>query len=389
MTTNNQDQDGRITSVEDSTSRNNIGEGIERKKGKIIKHIVVFSIVALLVGGLFMTVLNFDEQDKQEIALKEDEATKAQTNNMPSLAEAMEEIRRQEAEKEAARLRAEEEERRRREQEEADRLARLKEQQEIEKTILGNNVAQVSDDSSEAGERPLTPAQRRLQGETLVTIESTNSGAKGGGEIDDMLAGGVYANGSAKKKSNLNLLLIHGTQIPCALQTRLVTDQPSIVICQITKNIYSADGSTLLIERGSKVFGEQKKAIITGQNMAFVNWSEIDTPHGIRIRIDSLGTDSLGASGMNVWVDEKWGKRFGGAILLSFIRDGLATGSQIASRGSSQIVYENSEANTGRMAEIALENSINIQPTGYALQGQLFNILVSRDVDFSSIYSVR
>ncbi|MCQ9124688.1 TrbI/VirB10 family protein [Rodentibacter caecimuris] len=389
MTTNNQDQDGRITSVEDSANRNNIGEGIERKKGKIIKNIVVFSIVALLVGGLFMTVLNFDEQDKQEIALKEDEATKAQTNNMPSLAEAMEEIRRQEAEKEAARLRAEEEERRRREQEEADRLARLKEQQEIEKTILGNNVAQVSDDTSEAGEQPLTPAQRKLQGETLVTIESTNSGAKGGGEIDDMLAGGVYANGSAKKKSNLNLLLIHGTQIPCALQTRLVTDQPSIVICQITKNIYSADGSTLLIERGSKVFGEQKKAIITGQNMAFVNWSEIDTPHGIRIRIDSLGTDSLGASGMNVWVDEKWGKRFGGAILLSFIRDGLATGSQIASRGSSQIVYENSEANTGRMAEIALENSINIQPTGYALQGQLFNILVSRDVDFSSIYSVR
>ena len=41
------------------------------------------------------------------------------------------------------------------------------------------------------------------------------------------------------------------------------------------------------------------------------------------------------------------------------------------------------------MAEIALENSINIQPTGYALQGQLVNILVARDIDFSSIYSVR
>lgn len=62
--------------------------------------------------------------------------------------------------------------------------------------------------------------------------------------------------------------------------------------------------------------------------MAFVNWSDIDTPYGVRVRIDSLGTDSLGASGVNVWVDEKWGKRFGGAILLSFIQDALKSGSR-------------------------------------------------------------
>ncbi|MCK9137474.1 type IV secretion system protein VirB10 [Haemophilus influenzae] len=388
MTTNNQ-ENGGIPSIDDTTSRNIVGEGVERKNSKLIKTVFVFSIVALLAGGLFMTVMNFGEQDKQQVELKKDEAIKTQANNMPSIADAMAEIKRQEAEQEAARLRAEEEERRRREQEEADRLARLREQQQVEQTIAVNQPE--PQDSGEPREQPLTPHQRRMEGDTLITIDNGDSKEKsGGGEIDDMLAGGVYANGSAKKISNRNLLLIHGTQIPCALQTRLVTDQPSITICQITKDIYSADGSTVLIERGSKAFGEQKKAIITGQNMAFVNWSEIDTPNGIRIRIDSLGTDSLGASGVNVWVDEKWGKRFGGAILLSFVRDALATGSQIASRNSSgTVVYDNSEANTGRMAEIALENSINIQPTGYALQGQLVNILVARDIDFSSIYSVR
>ena len=124
--------------------------------------------------------------------------------------------------------------------------------------------------------------------------------------------------------------------------------------------------------------------------MAFVNWSDIDTPYGVRVRIDSLGTDSLGASGVNVWVDEKWGKRFGGAILLSFIQDALKSGSQAAARRSSgTIVYDSSEANTGRMAEIALENSISIQPTGYANQGQQINILVARDIDFSDIYKVK
>ena len=340
MTTNNQ-ENGGIPSIDDTTSRNIVGEGVERKNSKLIKTVFVFSIVALLAGGLFMTVMNLDEQDKQQVELKKDEAIKTQANNMPSIADAMAEIKRQEAEQEAARLRAEEEERRRREQEEADRLARLREQQQVEQTIAVNQPE--SQDSGETREQPLTPHQRRMEGDTLITIDNGGSKEKsGGGEIDDMLAGGVYANGSAKKISNRNLLLIHGTQIPCALQTRLVTDQPSITICQITKDIYSADGSTVLIERGSKAFGEQKKAIITGQNMAFVNWSEIDTPNGIRIRIDSLGTDSLGASGVNVWVDEKWGKRFGGAILLSFVRDALATGSQIASRNSSgTVVYYN------------------------------------------------
>lgn len=390
MTTNNQ-ENGNIPSIDDTTSsRNIISEGVERKNSKLIKTVFVFSIVALLVGGLFMTVMNLDEQDQQQIELKKDEAIKTQSNNMPSIADAMAEIQRQEAEKEAARLRAEEEERRRKEQEEADRLARLREQQQVEQAVAIKE-SEPSQDSGEPTEQPLTPHQRRMLGETLITIESGDSKEKSsggaGGEIDDMLSGGVYAKGSAKKISNRNLLLIHGTQIPCALQTRLVTDQPSIVICQVTKDIYSADGSTVLIERGSKAFGEQKKAIITGQNMAFVNWSEIDTPYGVRVRIDSLGTDSLGASGINVWVDEKWGKRFGGAILLSFIQDALATASQKAT--NTTVVYDNSETNAGRMAEIALENSINIQPTGYALQGQLVNILVARDIDFSSIYSVR
>ncbi|MBF1227463.1 MAG: hypothetical protein HXM24_09255, partial [Haemophilus parainfluenzae] len=208
MTTNNQ-ENGGIPSIDDTTSRNIVGEGVERKNSKLIKTVFVFSIVALLAGGLFMTVMNLDEQDKQQVELKKDEAIKTQANNMPSIADAMAEIKRQEAEQEAARLRAEEEERRRREQEEADRLARLREQQQVEQTIAVNQPE--SQDSGETREQPLTPHQRRMEGDTLITIDNGGSKEKsGGGEIDDMLAGGVYANGSAKKISNRNLLLIHG-----------------------------------------------------------------------------------------------------------------------------------------------------------------------------------
>lgn len=383
---------GRITDIDESTIDRNIVEtGIQRKKGNKMLNMALASIAGLVIFGLAgYYILGFENNDPalEGIQVKKDEALLNPEASGNSLAAQMEAIRKKQAEEERLRREAEEAERLRRLKEQEQKQVEEQQQAEIEARI--NNTPIVTGSHSEPQEEVMTPAKRRLTGNVLVQLEGAGRSSVGESDpdgIDSKLRGDVYSKGSAKLVRNLNLLLIHGTQIPCALQTRLVTDHPSILICQVTKNIYSADGSTLLIERGSKVFGEQKKAIITGQSMAFVNWSEIDTPFGIRVRIDSLGTDSLGASGINVWVDEKWGKRFGGAILLSFIQDALATASQRAT--NTTVVYENSEANTGRMAEIALENSINIQPTGYANQGQQINILVARDIDFSDIYKVK
>lgn len=383
---------GKIADIDDSTSRNIIETGIQRKKGNKVLNMVLASLAGLVLFGLagyYILAADTSESDLEGIQVKKDEALLNPEASSNSLAAQMEAIKKQQAEEERLRREAEEAERLRKLKEQEDKQAEEQQQAEIEDRI--NNTPIVTGSQlAEPQESIETPAQRRLRGNVLVTLEGASRSGSSESDpdgIDSKLRGDVYSKGSAKLVRGRNLLLIHGTQIPCALQTRLVTDQPSILICQVTKNIYSADGSTLLIERGSKVFGEQKKAIITGQNMAFVNWSEIDTPYGVRVRIDSLGTDSLGASGINVWVDEKWGRRFGGAILLSFIQDALATASQKAT--NTTVVYDNSEANTGRMAEIALENSINIQPTGYANQGQLINILVARDIDFSDIYKVK
>ncbi|MFZ7203392.1 type IV secretion system protein VirB10 [Avibacterium avium] len=382
---------GKITDIDDNANRNIIETGIQRKKGNKALNLILASLAGLVFVGLAgYYIFDIDTSDPalEGIQVKKDEALLNPESSGNSLAAQMEAIRKQQAEEERLRREAEEAERLRKLREQEEKQAEEQQQAEIEARINGTPV--VTGSQQEPQETVETPAKRRLRGSVLVSLEGTSRGDAGESDpdgIDNKLRGDIYSQGSAKLVRGRNLLLIHGTQIPCALQTRLVTDQPSILICQVTKNIYSADGSTLLIERGSKVFGEQKKAIITGQNMAFVNWSEIDTPYGVRVRIDSLGTDSLGASGINVWVDEKWGKRFGGAILLSFIQDALATASQKAT--NTTVVYENSEANTGRMAEIALENSINIQPTGYAQQGQQINILVARDIDFSDIYKVK
>lgn len=61
------------------------------------------------------------------------------------------------------------------------------------------------------------------------------------------------------------------------------------------------------------------------------------------------------------------GKRFGERFYYHLFRT-LKTASKKVS--NTEIVYDNSEQNANRMAGIALENSINIQPTGYALHTQ-------------------
>jgi type IV secretion system protein VirB10 len=182
-------------------------------------------------------------------------------------------------------------------------------------------------------------------------------------------------------------MLIHGTNIPCALQTEIISTYAGLVTCAVVSDVYSANGSTLLIEKGSKVFGNQNIALEQGQARVFLKWADIQTPEGVSIQIDSLGTGGLGASGVSAWVDNHFKERFGGAILLSFLDDAFAT---LANRTTnSNISTDNTQDNASDMASKALENSIDIPPTAYVQIGTRLNILVARDIDMSNVYQLQ
>ncbi|AXO74128.1 hypothetical protein BC497_29580 (plasmid) [Klebsiella variicola] len=46
--------------------------------------------------------------------------------------------------------------------------------------------------------------------------------------------------------------------MPCVLKTKLVTEYQGPVLCQIDKDIYSDDASTLLLRRGSMVTASRR-----------------------------------------------------------------------------------------------------------------------------------
>ncbi|KPN72710.1 hypothetical protein AKG09_01930 [Neisseria sp. 83E34] len=274
------------------------------------------------------------------------------------------------------------------------------------------------------GEKPADPVEsihdRRLKGEMFVETDSTHLSGdkqsdKGGdagstvsppsggllGESDsekssgsgssfaDKLNPSFTPSTNAEQRGDLTYLLAKGTNLRCGLETRIVTTQPGFTRCVVSQDVYSANGKVLLVERGSKVTGEQTSALLHGQAMVFVLWNELETPSGVKVSLRSPGSGALGESGHRARVRYHFWQRFGGAIMISLIKD-VGTGfsnSQVEGGGSNNnISYENSSDAAQDMATEVLKNSINIPPTGEINQGSLINIMVARDVNFDQVY---
>lgn len=247
-----------------------------------------------------------------------------------------------------------------------------------------------------------TPPDRRLTGNVLVALGSDDSGQVTRGETStaglsgsengttsfaDRLKPTTTFQAKAHRRADSTYLLSKGTNIPCTLDTEIITTHPGFTRCLITKDVYSANGQVLLLERGSKLVGEQTAALVQGQARVFVLWNEVETPYGIRVNIASPGAGQLGAAGHDARVNYHFFLRFGGAMLISLISD-LSENLNSRKKGNNNISFENANTAAEEMATEALKNSINIPPTGYVNQGTLINVMVSRDVDFSGVYEV-
>lgn len=209
-------------------------------------------------------------------------------------------------------------------------------------------------------------------------------------KFDNLLTPIETASVRASMMPNRNLLLSKGTFIECILETKVDTTVPGMTSCVIPRNIYSANGKTLLLERGSKAVGEYKGAVENGLNRIFVLWTQIQTPNGVRINLNSPSTDALGGAGLSGEIDFHWWRRFGNALLFTLIQDGFDFGMSKNTENNGGVnYYQNSQDGMERIIEEAMRQSGNIPPTLTKNQGERIGILVARDVDFSSVYSLK
>lgn len=220
---------------------------------------------------------------------------------------------------------------------------------------------------------------------------SASSASAQGGELQQKMQPLRLEAAMAGKLGDRHYLLTQGSMIDCVLETRMITTQPGMTACYVTRDIYSANGRVVLLDRGSKVIGHYQGGITQGQARIFVLWSRIETPKGIIINLDSPGTGSLGEGGVGGYVDTHFWERFGGAILLSLVDDfsDVATQRMANSNNKNQPTFSSTTNNAQTMAAEALKNSINIPPTLNKNQGERISIFVARDLDFRSVYELK
>ncbi|MCY1388589.1 Bacterial conjugation TrbI-like protein [compost metagenome] len=309
------------------------------------------------------------------------------------------------------------------EQAEKDRQAKLKEEERASAQASADTAdkppgkdagAASSAKTSTRGsskKEPQTPAERRLASGVIIQPVggkgSSNARAKpaeedaedqpaGGSERSELnnLGGTRFASTKAKQAPDGTYLLAHNTYARCALYTEIITDNPALIECRLTDPLYSANGKTVLAEAGARLFGEQRTLMKQGQQRVFTAWTEMEANNGsdkpVRVRLDSLGAGPMGASGTQAWIDNHWGERIGGALMLSLFQDVMAGISNATQKGNQDgFTVNNTEQNVEGMGEKVLDNTINIPPTAYILPGTVMTVIVARDIDFSTVYQNR
>jgi type IV secretion system protein VirB10 len=179
-------------------------------------------------------------------------------------------------------------------------------------------------------------------------------------------------------------LLAKGAFVDCTLETAIDSTLPGLATCVTATDVWSADGAVVLMERGTKLVGETRGGVRTGQRRLFVLWSEARTPAGVRVELSSPGTDALGRTGLTGAVDTHFWGRFGAAILISVIDAGAAALVAAQSEGDSSVVIAPQGA--GDVAAAVLRETVNIPPTIRVAQGERVQVLVARDVSFEQVY---
>lgn len=264
-----------------------------------------------------------------------------------------------------------------------------------------------------AGRQPKTPAsvdlvlapslmERRTSGDNTAA----NAGSPQADYLKAMLAAATgsqakpepvpkEASTSARFIHEPDALLVRGTYIRCVLETRIVTDIAGFTSCVVTEPVYSINGQRLLVPRGSKVSGRYGSGEPGGPRVS-VLWDRITTPTGVDVTMASPGVDNLGGAGHPGDYDAHWPARISSALLISLIGDGFKIAAAehgpptttIAQGVVVQEPYESATARTmERLANQALHKNMARPATVTIEPGEIVNIYVARDVDFSAVVS--
>lgn len=184
----------------------------------------------------------------------------------------------------------------------------------------------------------------------------------------------------AQQMTDPHRTLAQGSVIQASLQVAINSDLPGNVVAVVSEPVPSFTGDSILVPRGSRLFGSYSAGVQAGQKRILVAWNRILTPDGTSMNISSVGGDSLGRSGLTGHIDKKFWERFGGAALISIIG---AAPSIAARRVDDEVGRDTLEAvgeDLTQATDTVIADQLSRSPTIYIDQGASVTVLVDRDV---------
>lgn len=245
--------------------------------------------------------------------------------------------------------------------------------------------------------------RRRFEGEVYLGADSPAAGAvrepvgsagrrighrpepsRGGySALHRLLRANVMSATRARMLPEQRLLLAKGTFIDCTLETAIDSTLPGMTTCITATDTFSADGTVVLLPRGTLLIGQTRGRVRQGMARVFVIWTEARTPSGVVVALNSPSTDALGRSGLSGKVERHFWERFGAALLVSTLTGVV----QSRVESASGTVVVDPTAGEEVLAQTLRANE-DIAPTITVPNGKRIEVLVARDIDFRPVYAL-
>ena len=209
----------------------------------------------------------------------------------------------------------------------------------------------------------------------------------------DQSAGGItYKSTSFDGAKSFTIadqsLVLPPQPITCIMDTMVITGASGEAPfeCHLEHDVLSPT-NVVLMEAGTQVLGYYKSIVGQGQNRIVAITAHARTPNGVVVPLGGPVADELGAAGVEGSVDNHWGARLGGALLLALIDNGVSLGqSALSKEGSTSINLNSGGGGVGSLSQQLLSQTINIPPTITVPQGTRVQLWVTKFIDFSGSY---
>ena len=118
-----------------------------------------------------------------------------------------------------------------------------------------------------------------------------------------------------KRRSNLDYLLPKGKTIEAVIETSINSDFAGEVRAIVSRDVYSEGGKTILIPKGSKVFGAFTSSVDSVYGRVDIKWDRIDLPIGYTLTFAGTGIDNLGRKGSEGRLDNRVKEKISASLL--------------------------------------------------------------------------